>query len=169
MLKTGATSFVMELPGYKVPSLRSIWLKVYEGGAAFVKGAGTIIVAATIIVWAAAYFPRDVERLPSGLMDRKNRIFQIQRLERDPQGIRKRTELKLASLLDNLLSHQKKRVDHARRAIINIAQIQQHLLRPMLSYKVGQRRIQLVLQDQIGKHRFQDLQDHNAVTIASHE
>ncbi len=71
MLKTGSTSFVMELPSYKVPSLRSIWLKVYEGSAAFVKGAGTIIVAATIIVWAAAYFPRDVESLPNGLMDRK--------------------------------------------------------------------------------------------------
>ena len=70
-LKSGTSSFVMELPTYKVPSLRNVWLKTYEGGAAFVKDAGTIIVAATIVVWAAAYFPRDASKLPAGLLDRQ--------------------------------------------------------------------------------------------------
>lgn len=70
-LKTGSSTFVMELPTYKVPSLRNVWHKVYEGGSAFVKDAGTIIVAATIIVWAAAYFPRSEDQLPAGLLDRQ--------------------------------------------------------------------------------------------------
>ncbi len=71
LLRTGSSSFVMELPTYKVPTLRNTWLKAYQGGAAFVKDAGTIIVTATIVVWAAAYFPRDIQQLPPGLMDRK--------------------------------------------------------------------------------------------------
>jgi ferrous iron transport protein B len=73
-LKTGTSTFVMELPTYKVPSLRNVWRKVYEGGAAFVKDAGTIIVAATIIVWAAAYFPRNIEQLPAGLIEKQEQL-----------------------------------------------------------------------------------------------
>ncbi|MDA7950198.1 MAG: ferrous iron transport protein B, partial [Pirellulaceae bacterium] len=71
MLKEGSSTFVMELPSYKLPSLGNVWFKVYQGGASFVKDAGTIIVAATILVWAAAYFPRNVESLPDGLLDRE--------------------------------------------------------------------------------------------------
>ncbi len=32
-LKSGTSSFVMELPSYKMPALRNVWLKTYEGGA----------------------------------------------------------------------------------------------------------------------------------------
>ena len=71
ILKSGTSTFVMELPSYKLPSLRNIWIKVNDGASAFVKDAGTIIVAATIVVWAAAYFPRDVSSLPQGLNDRQ--------------------------------------------------------------------------------------------------
>lgn len=83
-LKTGTSTFVMELPTYKIPSLRNVWHKVYEGGSAFVKDAGTIIVAATIIVWAAAYFPRSADQLPDGLLDRQE-ILTAQ-LEQAPEN-----------------------------------------------------------------------------------
>ena len=85
MLKTGPSSFVMELPSFKIPSFQNVWLKVYEGGFAFVKDAGTIIVAATIIVWAAAYFPRDVDALPAGLIDRQTQLTN-QMEELDPNS-----------------------------------------------------------------------------------
>jgi ferrous iron transport protein B len=68
ILKTGTSSFVLELPSYKVPSLRNIWQRMFDGGWAFVRDAGTMIVVVTIIVWAAAYFPRNnVASLPVGL------------------------------------------------------------------------------------------------------
>jgi ferrous iron transport protein B len=68
ILKTGTSSFVLELPSYKVPSLRNVWQRMFDGGWAFVRDAGTMIVVVTIIVWAAAYFPRnDNASLPTSL------------------------------------------------------------------------------------------------------
>ena len=56
----GATPpFVMELPSYKFPGLSTVAMRVTERGWAFVKRAGTLIFAVSILVWAASYFPRD--------------------------------------------------------------------------------------------------------------
>jgi ferrous iron transport protein B len=51
--------FVMELPEYKVPSLRVVVDRVYDRGKAFVVRAGTLIFATSVLVWAAGYFPGD--------------------------------------------------------------------------------------------------------------
>lgn len=51
--------FVMELPTYKWPSPRIVLQRVYWQAKAFVTRAGTLILAVTIIVWAASYFPGD--------------------------------------------------------------------------------------------------------------
>jgi ferrous iron transport protein B len=53
--------FFMELPGYKVPSLRTVVTRMFDSGWAFVRSAGTLILAVSIVVWAAAYFPRNPE------------------------------------------------------------------------------------------------------------
>ncbi|MCP4095832.1 MAG: ferrous iron transport protein B [Planctomycetaceae bacterium] len=63
ILKTGTSSFVLELPTYKLPSLRNVWQRMFDGGWAFVRDAGTMIVVVTILVWAAAYFPQNNESL----------------------------------------------------------------------------------------------------------
>ncbi|MGC1274496.1 MAG: ferrous iron transport protein B, partial [Planctomycetaceae bacterium] len=55
--------FVMELPGYKWPSLRNVLFRVYERSQAFVTRAGTLIFAASVLIWAAGYFPGDREKL----------------------------------------------------------------------------------------------------------
>ena len=68
ILKTGTSSFVLELPTYKLPSLRNVWQRMFDGGWAFVRDAGTMIVVVTILVWAAAYFPQNNETtLPAPL------------------------------------------------------------------------------------------------------
>ena len=54
-----AAAFVLELPEYKVPSVRLVVHRVYDRGMAFVTRAGTLIFATTILVWAAGYFPGD--------------------------------------------------------------------------------------------------------------
>lgn len=51
--------FVMELPSYKWPSPRIVLSRVYDRGKAFVTRAGTLIFAATVIIWALGYFPAD--------------------------------------------------------------------------------------------------------------
>ncbi|QDT63455.1 Ferrous iron transport protein B [Calycomorphotria hydatis] len=53
--------FVMELPNYKQPSPRIVFARVYDRVLAFIKRAGTMIFATTILVWAAGYFPGDRE------------------------------------------------------------------------------------------------------------
>lgn len=53
--------FIMELPSFKIPSLRVVAMRVVERGWSFVRRAGTMILAVSILVWAAAYFPRNGE------------------------------------------------------------------------------------------------------------
>jgi len=59
VLKGKTPPFVMELPGYKIPSPRTVLSRMVENGWSFLRGAGTLIVAVTVVVWAAGYFPRD--------------------------------------------------------------------------------------------------------------
>lgn len=43
--------FVMELPNYNLPTVRSVLLHVWDKGKGFIKKAGTLIFAASVIVW----------------------------------------------------------------------------------------------------------------------
>ncbi len=61
VMKTEQSSFMMEMPSYKVPTLRSIFVRVLNRTKSFVKRAGTIIAAITIIIWALSYYPRSGE------------------------------------------------------------------------------------------------------------
>jgi len=53
------SAFVMELPSYKLPSIRVVFFRVWERAQAFVTRAGSLIFCTTILVWAACYFPGD--------------------------------------------------------------------------------------------------------------
>ena len=50
--------FVMELPPYRFPTLRNVLLHMWEKSAQYLKKMGTVILAASIIIWALGYFPR---------------------------------------------------------------------------------------------------------------
>jgi ferrous iron transport protein B len=47
----------MELPPYRLPTLRSIWFHMWERTSSFVKKAWTIIMATSIILWALMAIP----------------------------------------------------------------------------------------------------------------
>jgi len=51
----------MELPSYKMPSLRTIFFRVVERGVVFVRCAGTLILAVSILIWALLYYPHDAQ------------------------------------------------------------------------------------------------------------
>ncbi|MDJ0836434.1 MAG: ferrous iron transport protein B [Acidobacteriota bacterium] len=61
LLKGETPPFLMELPSYKRPNPRTVGIRVYQSGMAFVTRAGTVILAVTVVVWAMAYFPRSGE------------------------------------------------------------------------------------------------------------
>jgi ferrous iron transport protein B len=58
MLKGKTPVFVMELPSFKMPSISIVSRKMFQQGMDFVKQAGTLILACTVLIWALAYFPR---------------------------------------------------------------------------------------------------------------
>ena len=61
MFKGMSTPFVMELPTYKVPSLKGVLLHTWDKVKGFLRKAGTIILACSIILWALSIFPLGVE------------------------------------------------------------------------------------------------------------
>ncbi len=52
-----ATPFVMELPPYRLPTLRGLLIHTWERIWQYIKKAGTIILAISILLWAAMTFP----------------------------------------------------------------------------------------------------------------
>lgn len=69
LFREPSSEFLMDLPAYKVPQPSSVLRRMWEGGWSFVRDAGTLIVAVTILVWAAAYFPRSDEVIPPELQN----------------------------------------------------------------------------------------------------
>lgn len=53
--------FIMELPPYRIPTGKSIFIHMWEKSEAFVKKAGTIILGIVIIVWIFSNLPIGVE------------------------------------------------------------------------------------------------------------
>jgi ferrous iron transport protein B len=49
--------FIMELPLYHKPDLRTIGIVVWARTVAFVKKAGTVILVVSVIIWILSYFP----------------------------------------------------------------------------------------------------------------
>lgn len=56
--KTDETPFVMELPPYRVPTLKASLRHMWGKGEQYLKKMGGVILVASIIVWALNYFPR---------------------------------------------------------------------------------------------------------------
>lgn len=59
------TPFVMELPPYRVPTMKAMWRHTWSKGKEYLKKMGGIILVASIIVWALNYFPRHDASVPS--------------------------------------------------------------------------------------------------------
>jgi ferrous iron transport protein B len=53
--------FVMELPPYRIPTLKNTSMHMWFKAKQYVKKMGTVILVASVVVWALGYFPREVE------------------------------------------------------------------------------------------------------------
>ncbi|MBN1968511.1 MAG: ferrous iron transport protein B [Candidatus Delongbacteria bacterium] len=52
--------FVMELPPYRMPTLKSTSKHMWDKGVQYLKKMGGVILVASILIWALGYFPREV-------------------------------------------------------------------------------------------------------------
>ena len=56
VFKGEASNFIMELPQYRIPTLRSVFIHAWEKVKGFVIKAGTIILGSTILIWFLSNF-----------------------------------------------------------------------------------------------------------------
>ena len=61
-VKGESLPFVMELPPYRMPTAKAVLRHTWEKGKEYLKKMGTIILGASIIVWALSYFPTNDDR-----------------------------------------------------------------------------------------------------------
>ena len=71
ILRGEAPPFVMELPPYRTPTLKSVGLHMWNRGGAYLKKAGTIILGISVLLWAMQQWP--------GLSQEKADSFAAQR------------------------------------------------------------------------------------------
>ncbi|HET7104992.1 MAG TPA: ferrous iron transporter B [Terracidiphilus sp.] len=57
VLKSSETPFILELPQYRMPTVRSLATRLIDRGSVFLRQAGTIILAVTLALWLLAHVP----------------------------------------------------------------------------------------------------------------
>ncbi|HEX8733702.1 MAG TPA: ferrous iron transport protein B [Pyrinomonadaceae bacterium] len=66
LLKSPPPPFVMELPPYRLPNVRNVLQNMLTRAGLFLKRAGTVILAISIILWALTAFPRSSQPSAAG-------------------------------------------------------------------------------------------------------
>lgn len=61
IFKGESAPFVMELPPYRMPTLKGLGIHIWERGWLYLKKAGTIILGVSIILWALTTYPRKTQ------------------------------------------------------------------------------------------------------------
>src|SRR5690606_40852814 len=89
-----APVFLMELPSYKMPSISTVLFRMYDRGFAFIRRAGTIILASAIVIWALQYYPR-----PAEVAERfEPQIAQLQQQQAETEEEQEALEEQIATL-----------------------------------------------------------------------
>ncbi|PID60332.1 MAG: ferrous iron transport protein B [Ignavibacteriae bacterium] len=52
-----SSSFILELPSYKIPTVQSVYRNTYANTKQYIKQAGPVIIVFSILLWALTYFP----------------------------------------------------------------------------------------------------------------
>jgi ferrous iron transport protein B len=75
LLKGQARPMIMELPPYRLPRVRSLALSVGHRASMFLKKAGTVILALSILLWALATYPKT--DTPAGMSEQAAQETQL--------------------------------------------------------------------------------------------
>ncbi len=78
LFKGETIPFVMELPSYRMPTLRGILTHMWERSWLFLKKAGTIILVVSIILWAATSYPKPGEDRLAALDEEQAQAVEFQ-------------------------------------------------------------------------------------------
>jgi ferrous iron transport protein B len=64
ILKASSAPFILELPQYRLPTLRSLGLRLLDRAKVFVRQAGTVILAVTLVLWLLSHIPTHGSSFP---------------------------------------------------------------------------------------------------------
>ncbi|MBN1545498.1 MAG: ferrous iron transport protein B, partial [Syntrophaceae bacterium] len=126
LLKGESVPFVMELPPYRMPTLKGVLIHMWERGWLYLKKAGTIILGISILLWAMTTFP--------GLSDDKAAHFEIARQKIQIGNMAQTEKTELLASIDN---------QEAEAALLNsmagrMGRAMEPLLKPMgFDWKIG--------------------------------
>lgn len=121
VIKGEPTPFVMELPAYRLPTIRAIAMHTWDRAWQYIKKAGTVILGISIILWAAMTFPQ----LPAS---------RVEQFAQQRQSIKKQMEIYAAQ--NNLTSAEKAKMLNEKLASIKARQAQE-ALRYSLAGRIG--------------------------------
>jgi ferrous iron transport protein B len=66
LLRSETPSLLMEMPPYRLPSLRGIVMRMLERAGVFLRRAGTVILALSVMLWALTTYPKPGQQDASG-------------------------------------------------------------------------------------------------------
>ncbi len=125
VLRGESTPFVMELPPYRFPTLQGLLIHTWERTWQYIKKAGTVILAISILLWALMTFPA----LP------ENQIQQFETKRQEITSKLQEPKTKTASNKENLQKPQSKELTAA---LLQIEQEQaEQTLRHSIAGKIG--------------------------------
>ena len=64
VLKSGRTSFLLEMPSYRWPTFQSLGLRLLDRSKIFLRRAGTVILLVTVVLWVMAHLPTQNGHMP---------------------------------------------------------------------------------------------------------
>lgn len=63
--KNKETPFVLELPPYRLPTMKNIFIHMWDKAQQYLRKIGGVILIGVIIIWALGYFPRETSKVKS--------------------------------------------------------------------------------------------------------
>lgn len=100
LIKGESTPFVMELPPYRLPTMKSLWRHTWEKGKQYIAKMGGIIMIASIVIWFLGYYPRyDVAASTTETSQLTSQADHDKALKNVPAQINQRSAKENAALL----------------------------------------------------------------------
>jgi ferrous iron transport protein B len=96
MLRGPKTPFVMELPPYRIPTIKGLLIHTWERTWQYIKKAGTVILGVSILLWTMMTFP--------GLSEEQHQFYEDQRNEN-------KTSLLTSPLVKDVIQNEKDLMD----------------------------------------------------------
>ncbi len=127
VLQGESVPFVMELPPYRMPTLKGVLIHMWERGWLYLKKAGTIILGISILLWAMTTFP--------GLSETQRAVF-----EQNRQQVQRQYAENIEMLAERLAEIDNRESEEALRNSIagHVGHALEPLLKPMgFDWKIG--------------------------------